>query len=101
MYAAYLRLYGVRVEEVDDGREALAKAKAMRPDVIVADTRLPGINGYELCQKLRQTAATRTIPIVIVTADALVTDLWRAETAGAAKTSSSGRAKAARSSSAQ
>jgi CheY-like chemotaxis protein len=83
MYAEYLRLFGVRLEEVDDGREALAKAVAIRPDVIVADTRLPGINGYELCQHLRETAETCAIPIVIVTAEAFPCDLSHADAAGA------------------
>jgi CheY-like chemotaxis protein len=83
MYAEFLRLSAYRVEETDDGRDALAKALTMRPDVIVAETHLPGINGYQLCQLLRQDAATRTIPIVIVTGDNLAADVQRAESAGA------------------
>src|SRR6185503_2370777 len=83
MYAAFLRLSSYRVEESDDGRDALARAITMRPDVLVAETRLPGINGYELCRLLRQDAATRSIPIVMVTADGFSADLQRAEAAGA------------------
>src|SRR4051794_24656698 len=77
MYAEYLRLSAYRVEESDDGRDALAKAISLQPDVLVAETRLPGINGYELCRLLRHDAATRTIAIVMVTGDALSTDLER------------------------
>ena len=83
MYAEYLRHYGVVVEEAENGHEALAKAIAVRPDVIVAEALLPGIDGYELCRTLRQTGATRTIPVVIVTADARPRSLSRGHASGA------------------
>jgi len=65
-----LRLSACIVEEAEDGREALAKAISHQPDVIITETRLPGMSGLELCDLLRSDAATRNIPIVIVTADA-------------------------------
>src|SRR5829696_4768445 len=83
MYAHYLRMSAYRVEESDDGRDALARALTLRPTVVIAETRLPGINGYELCRLLRADTATRTTPIVIVTADAFPADTERAEAAGA------------------
>lgn len=83
MYAEYLKLGHWEIEEAADGREALAKAIAIRPDVIVTETRLSGINGYELCNLLRHDVSTATIPIVVVTADAFATDLTRASQAGA------------------
>src|SRR3954466_980513 len=83
MYAEYLRRSAYRVEETDDGRDALARAITIQPDVVVAETRLPGINGYELCRLLRHDPATRRAAIVMVTTDALSPDLRRAETAGA------------------
>jgi len=61
----------------------LAKAIARRPDVVITETRLPGINGYELCGLLRRDASTREIPIVVVTADAYPADLQHARDAGA------------------
>jgi two-component system cell cycle response regulator DivK len=70
LYAEYLRLSACIVEEAEDGREALAKAISHQPDVIITETRLPGMSGLELCDLLRSDAATRNIPIVIVTADA-------------------------------
>jgi CheY-like chemotaxis protein len=69
LYADYLTLASCIVEEAEDGREALAKAIARQPDVIVTETRLPGISGIELCDLLRRDAATRDIPIVFITAD--------------------------------
>src|SRR4051812_45686414 len=71
------------VEEVGDGREALAKALSTPPHVVITETRLPGITGYDLCDLLRRDIATRTVPIVVVTGDALPTDVQRAKECGA------------------
>ena len=70
LYAQYLRLQGCDVDIAEDGRDALAKALARRYDVIVAETHLPGIDGYELCRLLRSDVETRHTPILFVTADA-------------------------------
>jgi CheY-like chemotaxis protein len=83
MYGEFLRQSFDEIEEAEDGREALAKALARVPDVIVTETRLPGITGYELCRLLRQDALTRPIPIVVVTGDAFETAIARAQHAGA------------------
>jgi CheY-like chemotaxis protein len=83
MYAEILRLGTWAIEEASDGREALAKAIARQPDIVITETRLPGINGYELCGLLRRDAITREIPIVVVTADAYPADLQHARDAGA------------------
>ena len=83
MYAQYVKGANWIVEEAEDGREALAKALALRPDVIVTELRLPGIDGFELCTLLRRDFATRAIPIVVVTGDAYKRDLELARSAGA------------------
>src|SRR6185295_6595267 len=83
MYAAYLQLSACVIEEAEDGREALAKAIARRPDILVTETRLPGISGFDLCTLLRNDMLTREIPILVVTGDALDSDRRRAELAGA------------------
>jgi DNA-binding response OmpR family regulator len=70
MYGEYLKQSGLDVEEAADGRLALAKALSIRPDIVVTETRLFGIDGYDLCQLLRRDATTVGIPIVVVTADA-------------------------------
>jgi two-component system, cell cycle response regulator DivK len=82
-YGAYLRPLSVELDEAADGREALAKALARPHDIVVTDTLLPGINGYELCQLLRRDVATRATPIIVVTAEAVATNLERARRAGA------------------
>jgi CheY-like chemotaxis protein len=83
MYAEYLRQSACDIDEAQDGREALAKALSRRPDIIVTETRLSGINGFDLCQLLRNDAATSDIPVVFVTGDASPQDVKRAESAGA------------------
>ena len=83
MYAEFLKLGHWRVDEASDGREALAKAIALRPDVIITETRLPGIDGVTLCDLLRRDVATNMIPVVFVTGDAYAADLQRATAAGA------------------
>jgi DNA-binding response OmpR family regulator len=83
MYAEYFAYASWVIEEADDGREALAKAITSLPDIIVTNTRLPGINGFDLCTLLRRDAATRAIPIVVVTGDTLDADVKRAHIAGA------------------
>jgi len=83
MYAEYFRHSNVHLDEASDGRQALAKALARPHDVIITETRLPGINGYELIDLLRHDTATHATPIVVVTADAFTMDVDRAGQAGA------------------
>src|SRR5438128_3379079 len=83
MYSEYLKQAHCDTDEAADGRDALAKAIARRPDVIVTETRLPGIDGFELCEILRRDTITRTIPIVVVTADGIPSSTERARTLGA------------------
>ena len=56
------------VQTAQDGPEALEKARAERPDVIILDLNLPGMNGFEVTKRLRADKATRAIPIVMMTA---------------------------------
>ena len=63
--ARYLARDGYAVEAVADGREALDRALAAPPDLVVLDLMLPGIDGLEVCRRLR---AMAPVPIVILTA---------------------------------
>jgi two-component system, cell cycle response regulator DivK len=82
LYADFLRLSACTIEEAEDGREALAKAIARRPAIVVTETRLPGINGYNLCNLLRSDPATRDVPILFLTSKGYERDLRRAEQIG-------------------
>ena len=83
LYTHVLTLARFEVEEASEGREALAKALSSHHDVIVTETRLPGIDGYQLCGLLRRDPDTRAIPIVVVTGAAQPSELARVERAGA------------------
>src|SRR4051794_17225162 len=83
IFAEYLRRRAYRVEECEDGRDALVKAISLLPDIVVTDTHVPLIDGFQLCQLLRQDPATQAIPIVIMTASAVSPDVERGEAAGA------------------
>jgi DNA-binding response OmpR family regulator len=63
--ARYLARDGYAVEVVADGREALDRALAAPPDLVVLDLMLPGLDGLEVCRRLR---AMAPVPIVILTA---------------------------------
>lgn len=83
MYAADLALSGWIVDGVTDGRVALAKAITDKPAVVVTETRLQCISGFELCRLLRRDPDTQGIPIVVVTGDADPTEIARAREASA------------------
>ncbi len=57
----------VAVVEAASGEEALAELSRELPDVVVLDLRLPGIEGADLCRRLRREEATRTLPIIVLT----------------------------------
>ncbi len=59
---------GFIVVTAEDGEEALRKARANPPDLILLDLMLPEIDGLELCKLLRRDDITRDIPIIILTA---------------------------------
>ena len=57
----------IEVTTVEDGFGALEKVKESRPDIIIADVDMPGINGFELCARLKDTLEYRSIPILLLT----------------------------------
>lgn len=66
-----------------DGLEALEAVAAKRPDIILLDVMMPRMSGFQACSKLKADAATRDIPIVMVTALNEVSDVERAIECGA------------------
>ncbi len=61
----YLDKEGFRVEAAYDGAEALEKAKALRPDLIILDIMMPEVDGLSVCKELRKTS---NVPVIILTA---------------------------------
>jgi PAS domain S-box-containing protein len=58
------------VEAVPNGTQALEQARANRPDLVLADVMMPGLDGFALLRELREDAALRAVPVVLVTARA-------------------------------
>jgi putative two-component system response regulator len=75
---------GYRVLAADGGRQALALAAAEPPDMVLTDLKMPGGDGIELCQALKDKPSTRLIPVVIMTGSSEAGDRMRAIDAGAA-----------------
>ena len=83
MYAEWLTLAGFAVEQAHNGLQALERAFEIRPDAIVTDLNIPGIDGYELTRRLKSDDRTSAIPIVAVTGYApFAQDPSRADRAG-------------------
>jgi two-component system phosphate regulon response regulator PhoB len=59
---------GFEVSEAGDGEEALAQISERKPDAILLDWMLPLVSGIEVCRQIRRAAATRTLPIIMLTA---------------------------------
>ena len=73
---------GYRVADAESGEHALQLARQERPDLVLMDIHLPGIDGIEALRQLRAGAATATIPIVAVTASAMTQDRQKILAAG-------------------
>jgi CheY-like chemotaxis protein len=69
---------------VDNGDDAIARARTVRPDVILADVVMPGKSGYEVCEAIKADAALRHIPVLLLTGTFEAFDNERAQRAGAA-----------------
>ena len=65
---------GYQVSVAADGFQGLKIAKSRRPDLVLLDLMLPGIDGFEVCSRLRQEPATATVPVLIISAKSQQTD---------------------------
>src|SRR4029078_13206791 len=67
LFAEWLHQAGFRVEQAHNGLQALERAFDLRPDAILTDLNIPGIDGYELTRRLKTDPRTESIPILAVT----------------------------------
>jgi DNA-binding response OmpR family regulator len=72
-----LKNAGFNVTTASDGSDALAKLEYATPDLILSDTRLPGIDGYEMVRKLKARPEHASIPIVFLTSQKSIEDKIR------------------------
>jgi two-component system alkaline phosphatase synthesis response regulator PhoP len=68
LLAHYLSSDGWSVDSEADGRLALTRVRAQRYDLVILDLQLPGLDGLAVCAEIRRDAATRHVPVVILTA---------------------------------
>jgi two-component system cell cycle response regulator DivK len=73
---------GYEVIEAVTGEEGITAAETYRPNLILMDVQLPGINGYEAAQRIKANPDLQTIPIIVVTSYALSGDDVKAFEAG-------------------
>src|SRR5216117_2640444 len=72
----------VRVVAVSDGNEAIERLEAAPPDIVLADTGMPGRNGYDVARYVKQSPRLSHIPVVLLTGAFEPIDQVRAEEAG-------------------
>ena len=73
---------GYRILWAANGEDAVATAQSRRPDLILMDLGLPGIDGWEATRRLKQDNATRSIPLIVLSAHAMLHDRELALAAG-------------------
>ncbi len=78
-----LEAEGYTVVTADDGEQALRQWDEARPDLVLLDIRMPGMDGYEVCRRLRQWDPRRTTPIIMLTALSAEADELRGLEVGA------------------
>ncbi len=82
LYSYLLRNFGYQTIAAVDGVDGLAAARREQPDLIICDIQLPGLGGVELMRQLKADPFLRRIPIIAVTAYAMVGDRERLLKAG-------------------
>ena len=82
LYRDYLQFSGFAVETATNGREAIHRALALQPDVILMDASMPVLDGWQATRELKAHPATRHIPILALTAHAFEDAKREAKAAG-------------------
>lgn len=83
LIALMLQRHGYEVGAANSGNQALSKAEAEKPNLIILDVMMPDMNGLEVCRRLRANPNTNKIPIIMFTAKTLIDDKVKGFEAGA------------------
>jgi CheY-like chemotaxis protein len=73
---------GFEVMVVGDALDGLHKAQTLRPDIVLADASMPGLDGFQLCQRIRQSPGGRHVPVVLLTSGFAAYDKVKGDHAG-------------------
>lgn len=74
---------GFQVAETVNGEDCISKIHALRPDLVLLDVMLPGIDGFEVCRQIRDDPMVGRTPVVLITGRDNINDVKRGFTAGA------------------
>jgi DNA-binding response OmpR family regulator len=76
---------GFNVSEAEDGFDALEKIKRNRPDIILLDVMMPGMDGFSVCETLRNESETASLPIIMLSAKTDINSVNKGLQVGATK----------------
>jgi DNA-binding response OmpR family regulator len=79
----YLSIEGYDVDTAPNGEEGLQHLEVQRPDLVILDVMMPGIDGLEACRRIKSNPETRQIPVVLFTALSRTDDVESGRAAGA------------------
>jgi DNA-binding response OmpR family regulator len=79
----YLSIEGYDVVTAENGEDGLKEVEAARPDLVILDIMMPGMDGIEACRRIRTNAETQSVPVVMFSALSSDDDVERARLAGA------------------
>jgi len=83
LMAEFLRVHGFNVSTAGDGQTALYEISRQPPDVVLLDVQMPGLDGFEICRRIKASPDTRLLPVVLVTGLSATEDRVRGLDAGA------------------
>ena len=69
-----MSLRGVEVQGSGTGEEGLRALKGLKPDVIILDVQLPGIDGFEICRRIKRQEAFKKTPVIFISASTKYSD---------------------------
>lgn len=83
LVSLHMKMAGFEVLTADNGEKALYLSREEKPDLIILDLILPKIDGWQVCEHLRQDAVTKDIPVIMLTARTQIEDKLKGFEAGA------------------
>jgi len=78
-----LKSEGFEVITASDGIEAWDKIQKERPDIVIVDIIMPGLNGYQICEKIKHDEELKSLPVLVLTTKAQDKDIELAQASGA------------------
>lgn len=85
LLALRLQKFGFLIDVALDGEQGMEQTKSFKPDLILLDIAMPRMGGWEVCQKLKAASSTKKIPVILITAKAIVDLETRARQLGVSR----------------